>query len=151
MHPLLKKMNFKNQHEVLVVNTPEEFEPLKKELAEEVTVLEEVDKETKINFVLIFAINKGDIERYVSEVVPLLAVEAIVWLAYPKKSSKRYKSDITRDIGWEPLGTVDFEPVRQVAIDEDWSALRFRHVDQIQSFTRNKKMTWSEKGKARQH
>jgi len=37
-----------------------------------------------------------------------------------------------------------YEPVRQVAIDEDWSALRFRKVEQIKKMTRN--FAYTEKG-----
>jgi hypothetical protein len=49
-----------------------------------------------------------------------------VWVAYPKKASRRYGCEFDRDTGWQALGDAGFEPVRQVAIDEDWSALRCR-------------------------
>ena len=35
------------------------------------------------------------------------------------------------DSGWPVLGAAGFEPVRMVAIDADWSALRFRRVEHI--------------------
>ncbi len=38
---------------------------------------------------------------------------------------------------------------RQVAIDEDWSALRFRHVDFIKALKRDPKHAMSAKGKRR--
>ena len=70
------------------------------------------------------------------------------WVSYPKRSSKRYKSDISRDTGWDVLGECNFEPVMQVSIDADSSVLRFRPVDQIKCMTR-----WGgalgEKGKQR--
>jgi hypothetical protein len=50
--------------------------------------------------------------------------DAIVWFAYPKGTSKKYKSQIDRDNGWNMLGHEGFEPVRMVAIDEDWSDSR---------------------------
>ena len=52
-------------------------------------------------------------------------------MAYPKGSSKRLTCDFNRDTGWSPLRAVGFGPVRQVAIDEDWSALRFRRAEFI--------------------
>ena len=55
--------------------------------------------------------------------------DAVVWFAYPKGSSKRYKSEVNRDDSWASVGQEGFEPVRMVAIDEDWSALRVRRVD----------------------
>jgi len=35
-------------------------------------------------------------------------------------------TDISRDVGWEILRGAGFDPVSQVAIDDTWSALRFR-------------------------
>jgi hypothetical protein len=58
-------------------------------------------------------------------------------------------ADIGRDDSWQPLGDLGFEGVRQVAIDEDWSALRFRHVDYIKTFKRDPKRAMSAKGKRR--
>jgi hypothetical protein len=55
--------------------------------------------------------------------------DAILWMAYPKGTSKRYECEFNRDNGWDVLGRAGFEGVRQVAIDEDWSALRFRRVE----------------------
>ena len=75
--------------------------------------------------------------------------DAIVWFAYPKGTSKRYKSEINRDTGWQALGQAGFEPVRAVAIDEDWSALRFRRVEFIKTMTRAKEHRMTAQGKAR--
>lgn len=62
--------------------------------------------------------------------------DAVVWFAYPKASSKKYRCDFNRDSGWEALGSLGFEGVRQVAIDDDWSALRFRRVEYIKKMVR---------------
>lgn len=55
---------------------------------------------------------------------------------YPKGTSKKYKSEINRDNGWEILAKSGFESVRQIAIDEDWSAMRFRKVEFIKIMKR---------------
>jgi len=70
-----------------------------------------------------------------------------LWFAYPKGSSKRYKCEFNRDNGWAVLGSLGFEGVRMVAIDEDWSALRFRRVEYVKNMTRS--FALSEEGKAR--
>jgi hypothetical protein len=67
-------------------------------------------------------------------------------MCYPKGTSKTYQSDFNRDTGWEIMGRYDMEAIRQVAIDEDWSAIRFRKADYIKSLTR-KFAALSEKGK----
>ncbi len=67
-------------------------------------------------------------------------------MCYPKGSSKKYSCDFNRDTGWDIMGQYDLESVRAVAIDEDWSALRFRKVDFIKTMKR-KFEALSEKGK----
>jgi hypothetical protein len=73
--------------------------------------------------------------------------DAIVWLAYPKGTSKKYKSQINRDHGWDALGREGFEPVRMVAIDEDWSAVRFRRAKFIKNMTRPKEHRLTDRAK----
>ena len=62
---------------------------------------------------------------------------AVLWIAYPKGTSKEYKCEFNRDSGWLVLGAAGFEPVRQDAIDDDWSALRIPRVKHIKTMTRN--------------
>ncbi len=75
--------------------------------------------------------------------------DAVVWFAYPKQSSKNYRSEIDRDHGWKVLGRAGFEPVRMVAIDADWSAVRFRRVENIKTMTRPASVALSAGGKAK--
>jgi hypothetical protein len=70
-------------------------------------------------------------------------------MAYPKGSSKRYQCEFNRDGGWDVLAHAGFEAVRQVAIDEDWSALRFRRVEFIKSLTRAPGRAATQAGKRR--
>ena len=70
-----------------------------------------------------------------------------MWFAYPKGSSKRYRCGINRDTGWAALGKAGFEGVRMVAIDEDWSAVRFRRAEFIKTMTRDKRWAMSKAGR----
>ena len=47
---------------------------------------------------------------------------AVLWVAYPKGG----RADIDRDSVWPVLAGIGLRPIGQVAIDETWSALRFR-------------------------
>jgi hypothetical protein len=51
-----------------------------------------------------------------------LARPDILWVAYPKAN----RADINRDTLWPILGEHGMRPIGQVAVDEIWSALRFR-------------------------
>ena len=48
----------------------------------------------------------------------------LTWIAYPKAG--QLETDLNRDILWELLDGKGVRPVRQVALDDTWSALRFR-------------------------
>jgi hypothetical protein len=46
------------------------------------------------------------------------------------------------------MGKAGFEPVRMVAIDEDWSALRFRRVEFIKTMNRPEEVRLTKKKKS---
>ncbi len=84
----------------------------------------------EIKQALVFAENKKALDSLTLKVAPLLEDDALLWIAYPKKTGK-IKSDMSRDNGWETVMAAGYEPVTQVAIDDDWSALRFRKSEAI--------------------
>ena len=54
--------------------------------------------------------------------------DALLWMVYPKASSRRLCCEFNRDTGWQALRDAGYDTVHQVAVDEDWSALRFRQT-----------------------
>jgi hypothetical protein len=142
------KLNLKDQKQILVLHSPESFEPELKTLRG-VTVQRELKHAAEIEFSLAFVIQQEDVDTLGKAIAKKVKGDAVVWFAYPKGSSKKYKSGINRDSGWKVLGDAGFEPVRMVAIDEDWSAVRFRRVEFIKTLTRGKEHRMSAQGKAR--
>ena len=59
-----------------------------------------------------------------------LTKPAVLWVAYRKGN----RSDINRDTLWPLLTPYGMRPVTQVAIDEVWSALRFRPLKPGETF-----------------
>ena len=147
MTPLFKKLNFKDQSTVVVLQAPERFTPEIEAMQAFARVQTAFDGLPKANFVLAFATRQTEVDAFALAFAEQTEGDAVLWLAYPKGSSKRYRCDFNRDTGWAMLGTLGFEPVRQVAIDEDWSALRFRRVEFIETLRR--RFAMSEAGKAR--
>jgi len=128
------KLNLKDQAEIVVLNAPASFEPELKSL-KGVTVRRDA-KGAEIDFSLAFVMTQKEVDTLAPQVAKKAKGDAIVWFAYPKGSSKKYKSQINRDNGWAVMGDAGFEPVRMVAIDEDWSAVRFRRVEFIKTMNR---------------
>jgi hypothetical protein len=148
MTPLFKKLNLGGSDKILVLNSPESFEAELSQL-EGVLVMRKAMANLKMPFTIGFAMTQTDCDRISSEIAQTTEGDSIVWIAYPKGSSKKYKCNFNRDTGWTVLGDAGFEPVRQVAIDEDWSALRFRRTPYIKSLTRDNTLSISPEGKRR--
>lgn len=148
MPSVFGKLNLKDQKEILVVNAPESFE---RELAtlQEVQVIRELKKARITTFSLAFVTTQKEVDSVATAIARKAEGDAIVWFAYPKGTSKRYKSQINRDHGWNVLGTQGFEPVRMVAIDDYWSAIRFRRVEFLKNMTRAKEHRLTEQAKVR--
>jgi hypothetical protein len=146
MGTVFEKLNLKDQREILVLNAPASFEhELQKKLAD-VTVQTRLPTGRSVNFALVFATRQLEVDAVAAQLATLAPADAIVWFAYPKGSSKRYTCDFNRDTGWKALGQAGFEAVRQIAIDEDWSALRFRRAEFIKSMTRAPERAMSKPG-----
>ena len=146
MSTIFKKLNLKNQTEILVLDAPESFEP---ELAalENVIIHRNTQGIKEILFSLAFVTRQKDVDAIAKTIARKAKADAVVWFAYPKGTSKKYKCDFNRDSGWEALGEAGFESVRLVAIDEDWSAKRFRRVDFIKTMMRDKSWAMTQQGK----
>lgn len=149
IHPIIKKLNYKDQQIVAILGAPESFAPVVDTWREIAMMDTHLQEDIQYEFVITFARTIADIKQYASQVEHRLVEDAVFWIAYPKKSSKKYHSDISRDKGWEPIGELGMEGVRQVAIDDDWSALRFRTAKFIKTLKRNPRMALSKEGKKR--
>jgi len=145
---VFRKLNLKDQKEIAVINAPASFEGELKKLAG-VKVQRDLPAKGPVAFVLSFVTKQREVETLARAVGTLTKGDAVVWFAYPKQSSKRYTSEINRDDGWKALGKAGFEPVRSVAIDEDWSASRFRRVEFIKTMTRGAEWAMTKAGKAK--
>lgn len=148
MDRLWKKLNLKTQSPILILNDPESFGEALQALETGVEVHHEL-KADAYEFVMAFVLQQQAINKAIEQLAPVLNGDATIWFCYPKKSSKRYTCDFNRDTGWEILGKHGLEGVRQVAIDEDWSALRFRKVEFIKKMIRKKSFAMTKAGKAK--
>lgn len=126
MTSLLKKLNFKNQKVIYILNHPEDFENELKEMEKFASIKTDLHKSNEIEFVLTFVYNKKDIDKFAIEIDKKLKGDGIVWFAYIKKSSQKYKEGINRDYGWDIFEELQYESVRAVSINDDWSTIRFR-------------------------
>jgi hypothetical protein len=133
---VLKKLNFKDQGQpVLVINAPNSYDEIKAAFVGEVHQQAEVEI---YDFVQVFGTSNEELQSNAKNAVSHVKDDGLFWLCYPKKSSKIYKgSDCSRESVTGMLSEEGYEPVRQIAIDDDWSALRFRKPEKIKKMVRD--------------
>lgn len=71
---------------------------------------------------LVFADSAADVREILTEHKEQIAAPSVFWVLYPKAN----RADINRDTLWPILGAFGMRPIGQVAVDDTWSALRFR-------------------------
>jgi hypothetical protein len=133
---LLKKLNFIDQGQpVLIMNAPKSYAEI--EATFEGVVHNQPELEA-YDLVQVFGTSNGELQTFARRAVSHVKEDGLLWLCYPKKSSKTFKgSDCSRETVMYLLADEGYEPVRQVAIDEDWSALRFRRPEKIKTMKRS--------------
>jgi len=149
MDSIFKKLNYKDHKKIFIWNAPESFEENIMSVVGQSEIKREVTSDDKIDFFVGFVTQQAQINDITERIAPKLVGDAVFWLCYPKKTSQKYTCDFNRDKGWDVLGKYDLESVRQIAIDENWSALRFRKIQYIANMHREESRALSAKGKER--
>jgi hypothetical protein len=125
MDPILKKLNFKAQSRVAVLDAPPGFESKLQLWSKEVPVVSVSRPDD--TFVLAFAADEDRLRAALPKFARLKEPGlAVMWVAYPKGTSKTMRSDINRGSIHRIVQEYGFELNRNVALDDDWSALRFK-------------------------
>ncbi|TWH38967.1 hypothetical protein [Dulcicalothrix desertica] len=126
-NPLVKKLRIKSGQRMIVINSPPGYmEQLI--LPEGVELAKEL--EGQFDFIHIFVKNISELESFASKAISALKYDGILWIAYPKQSSKMI-TDINRDVGWDVIDKAGLKGVAQISINHVWSALRFRPYELV--------------------
>ena len=133
MQTLLEKLNYKGQERIVIINAQKNFKLAPYKEIKDIQIDNEIDLRYPYDFMIIFVGSATEVEEITPVVLHNLAVDGILWFCYPRKSSKKYSSDIGRDHGWKALNDMEFFGIRLVSVDEDWSAMRFRNIKYIKT------------------
>jgi hypothetical protein len=126
---LAQRLVIRPGNRVAAVNAPPGYRKVLGELPAGVTL---ISRPADADVVLLFVRNHDELEREWPPIAGSVRDSAVVWVSYPRKSGTM-KTDLTRDDGWEPVGDTGFEGVSQVAVDETWSALRFKRDPRLRA------------------
>jgi hypothetical protein len=126
--PLTERLNLTGQLRALIMNAPKGYRTLLGPLPPDITV--NTKPSGRYDFVHLFVNNREELAALGPAAINAVKPMAIFWISYPKKTAKT-DTDISRDEGWEVVTDAGFETVAQVAIDDIWSALRFRPAAEV--------------------
>lgn len=120
--PLPKKLGIKEHTRVALLDVPAE---IKSELRESLSSCQILtDGRGPLDFVFVFVKSQAELKKQFSRLSKQLAPAAMLWVAWPKKSSGvpcDLNENGVREIGLE-MGLVD---VKVCAVSEIWSGLKF--------------------------
>lgn len=128
MGELWKKLNLKGQNPVLVIDAPGSFAGELASLPPGTVIHDGPDIGSLYGFIIAFAPTMIRLDIVARIALAAAAKDCVLWFAFPKQASKIFSSDLNRDIVWKALEPLGFQPNRNVAIDADWSALRFKRA-----------------------
>lgn len=117
--PLYQKLGMKPGMRVMPINSPESYF----DLVADAEGVDYVDG-GKADIVHLFCGTRLDLDANFEHALPQVAEKGMLWVSWPKKSSKLFV-DLTEDQLREvilPTGWVD---VKVCAVDADWSGLKF--------------------------
>jgi hypothetical protein len=120
---LAQKMKLKPGQRAVVVNAPEGY---LKELGPLPAGVEMAARlQGKFDWVQLFVKNRAALEKDLAKVVRALKPESLLWIAYPKGSSK-IQTNLTRDKGWDAVAQADLKWVTLISVNDTWSAFAVR-------------------------
>ncbi len=123
MQDILKKLRFKGDG--IVIQAPNDLLGAFIELGCKTAF----DQRPSAN-TLVFVSDKDELLHFLNEGLKQIVSDSVFWIAYPKGTSK-LKSNINRDSIRMTVEEFGISTVSAISIDETWSALRFRPIDQV--------------------
>lgn len=125
---LSEKLLLKAGNRVLLVNQPSDYTSLLNPLPGGITFHQEA--EDQFNAIHLFVQNKSSLKSELRRLISLINQNTIIWIMYPKKSSK-VSSDLHMNDTWTEVAEFNLSPVASVAIDETWTAIRLKRKELI--------------------
>ena len=136
---VIEKLNITNEKNILIQGLPSSLEKqfVKLPYAKSVTPLL---KTRKIDFALVFAINRTQLKNILQDVIPAMAENANLWVSYPKPTAK-IASDLLRNNDWECVNCHGYENSEEIVLDNVWGAIRFEKccVEELSSSDKSSK------------
>lgn len=126
--PLAKKLLVKPGFRIGLVNAPAGYAERLEPLPDGARLVEAPGD--GLDLVQVFARDAAELERVGPPAYRSVRPGGLLWVCYPK-GGRKAATDLSRDVLWELLGRSGLTGVTLVAVDETWSAMRFRPAGEV--------------------
>jgi hypothetical protein len=120
---VVERLSIKSGDKVLIINAPQGYEAVLENAPQGVKFLEKLVK--GVDCIQLFVSTQAEVEAELPVLIPLLKPTGLLWVSYPKGTSKT-KTDISRNIIKDYAKTLGLRGGNSVSIDNAWSALRLK-------------------------
>lgn len=121
--PLARKLGIKPGHKVALVNAPGGVSDRLEPLPEDASLVAKPGQD--IDVVVLFTKSAAEVDS-AKRLIQAAQPDGLLWVAYPK-GGKKAGTDILR----AQVGEFGWPAIFLVAVDETWSAMRFRPADMV--------------------
>lgn len=128
--PLPKKLGMKPGMRGLILGAPARYIASLEPVPEDFSIATE--NSGLFDFIQIFVTELSQISEFARRLPKMAAPNPLVWISYPKQTSK-LDSDLNRDVIWQEMNRAGWPGVSIIAIDDVWSALRVRPANLVRS------------------
>ena len=133
LSPMAKKLRLAPQHHLAVLNAPEGYLP--RLSPGPMDIKTELGPTDAFDAVLLFVKNVDELRRLGPAAIRAAKPNGLLWIIYPKGGKTRAETDlpatpwwVQRDVLGEITSHTGYKAVAFVAIDDYWTALRFKRV-----------------------
>lgn len=130
MNPIAKKLLIKPGTNWLFINAPEDYLAYIDPLPENVHV--SFESSDKVDGLQLFVKNKAELAAELKSIQSALKPDTILWITYPKKNTK-IPTDLAMMDSWDEVKQYGLDTVASAAINDTWTALRFRPKDLVKT------------------
>lgn len=122
--PIAQKLRIREKDRLLTIHAPAEFKKNLKDLPPGVTIVTAGKEYDQVHW---FVLNKSQLEKEIDKVLKLVKENTILWVYYPKGTSK-LQTDLNRDKGWDMLmkHRDRLAWINLISFDDTWSVFGCR-------------------------
>ena len=118
--PVAERLQVKGERRLAVIGASAAVD-------DEIGVADRRSSTPEADVVLLFAADRARLETVLPNALETASKDAIIWIGYPKLTSK-LAGDLSRDLIRSLVAESGLDTVSQIAIDDDWSAMRVKRL-----------------------